>query len=49
MRLHFGLGNCQKIDRIEVSWIGGGTDVFENIAVDRLITLTEGGSKTGSE
>ena len=47
-RLHFGLGNRDKIDRIEVSWIGGGTDVFENIAVDQLITLTEGSSKTVS-
>jgi hypothetical protein len=49
MRLHFGLGNHNKVDRIKVSWIGGGTDVFENIAVDRLITLTEGSSKSGSE
>ena len=49
MRLHFGLGKHDKVDRIEVSWIGGGTDVFENIAVDRLITLTEGGSKSRSE
>ncbi|MFC1792744.1 CRTAC1 family protein [Planctomycetota bacterium] len=48
-RLHFGLGNREKVDRIEVRWIGGGIDVFENIDVDRLITLTEGGSKPGSE
>jgi hypothetical protein len=47
MRLHFGLGNRDKIDRIEVHWIGGGIDVFENLTVDRLITLTEGSSKTG--
>jgi hypothetical protein len=49
MRLHFGLGNRDKVDRIEVRWIGGGIDVFENIAVDRLITLTEGGSQTGAK
>jgi hypothetical protein len=48
-RLYFGLGNREKVDRIEVSWIGGGTDVFEDIAVDQLITLTEGGSKTISK
>ena len=46
MRLHFGLGNRDKIDRIEVRWIGGGIDIFENVAVDQLITLTEGGSKS---
>jgi hypothetical protein len=44
MRLHFGLGNRNKVDRIEVRWIGGGTDNFENISVDRIVTLTEGGS-----
>ncbi|MHC4641345.1 MAG: CRTAC1 family protein [Planctomycetota bacterium] len=45
MRLHFGLGNRDKIDRIEVRWIGTQTDVFRNITVDRLITLTEGSTK----
>ncbi len=45
MRLHFGLGNREKVDRIEVRWIGGGVDVFKDIAVDRLVTLTEDSSK----
>jgi hypothetical protein len=49
MRLHFGLGNHKKVDRIEVRWIGGGTDVFEDIAADQLVTLTEGSSKTASK
>jgi len=44
-RLYFGLGNREKIDRVEVSWIGGGTDVFRDIAVDQLVTLMEGGAK----
>jgi hypothetical protein len=44
--LHFGLGSRERIDRIEVRWIGGGFDVFEDIAVDQLLMLTEGGSKT---
>jgi hypothetical protein len=42
MRLHFGLGNREKIDRIEVRWIGGGVDTFKNIATDQLFTITEG-------
>jgi len=42
-RLHFGLGKQDRVDRIEVRWIGGGTDVFENVAADQLVTLTEGG------
>jgi len=43
-RLHFGLGNRDHVDRIEVRWIGGGTDVAENVGVDRLVELTEGSS-----
>ena len=42
MRLHFGLGAREKIDRIEVHWIGGGVDVFEDIVVDQVLTITEG-------
>ena len=47
-RLHFGLGNHTKIDRIEVSWIGGGTDVFKDNAADQLVTLMEGGANKAS-
>jgi len=42
MRLHFGLGARDKVDRIEVRWIGGAVDVLENIAVDKVLTITEG-------
>jgi hypothetical protein len=38
---HFGLGQRTRIDRIEVRWIGGGTDVLENVPVDQLLTITE--------
>jgi len=41
-RLHFGLGRHERVDRIEVRWIGGGVDLLENVAVDRLVTITEG-------
>ena len=41
-RLHFGLGDREKVDRIEVRWIGGAVEVFKDIAVDRLLTITEG-------
>jgi len=44
MRLHFGLGNHSKIDRVEVRWIGGETEVFLKVEIDRLITLIEGDS-----
>ncbi|MFH1920464.1 MAG: CRTAC1 family protein [Planctomycetota bacterium] len=41
-RLHCGLGKQDHIDRIEVRWLGGGVDVLKDIAVDRLLTITEG-------
>ena len=40
-RLHFGLGKRDHVDRIEVRWIGGGTDVVEDIGVDQLLTIVE--------
>jgi hypothetical protein len=42
MRLHFGLGEHEKADRIEVHWIGGEVDVLKDVLVNRLITITEG-------
>jgi len=41
-RLHFGLGQRDRVDRLAVHWIGGGVDVLEDVGVDRLITITEG-------
>jgi len=41
-RLHFGLGHRDRVDRVEVRWIGGGVDVFPEVTVDRLLTLVEG-------
>jgi len=44
-RLHFGLGRHDRVDRIEVRWIGGGVDVLQDVPVDRLITIIESGKK----
>jgi hypothetical protein len=44
-RLHFGLGKHDRIDRVEVRWIGGGADVLENLPIDRLVTIREGSGK----
>ncbi|MCY2988541.1 MAG: CRTAC1 family protein [Planctomycetota bacterium] len=43
-RLHFGLGPHDRVDRIEVRWLGGGTDLIENVRGDRLITIIQGSS-----
>ena len=44
-RLHFGLGQRTKIDRVEVRWIGGATESFQNVAIDHLALLVEGTGK----
>ncbi len=43
-RLHFGLGPRDRVDRLEVRWIGGGVDVLEDLPVDRLTIVEEGAS-----
>ena len=43
-RLHFGLGGRDRVDRIEVRWLGGGEDVFHDVPVDQLVIITEGRS-----
>ena len=40
-RLHFGLGKHDRIDRIEVRWIGGGVDVVSNVEVDQVLSIIE--------
>jgi hypothetical protein len=44
-QLHFGLGNRQRVDRIEVRWLGGTVDRFANLPADRFLTITEGDPK----
>ena len=46
-RLHFGLGPRDKVDRVEVRWIGGGVDVSESVRADQLVTLVEGNGSEG--
>ena len=48
MRLYFGLGKRNRVDRIEVRWIGGGVDVIENLPADRLVTVAEGSGRRKS-
>jgi hypothetical protein len=46
-RLHFGLGNRGRVDRVEVRWIGGGVDVVEDLRADRIIAVAEGNPRGG--
>jgi hypothetical protein len=40
--LHFGLGTAQRVDRVEVRWLGGDTEVFAAPALDCMLTLCQG-------
>lgn len=40
-RLHFGLGGHRQIDRIEIHWHGGGTQILENMPVNRPYTIIQ--------
>jgi len=44
-RIHFGLGTAAKIDSLEVMWPSGLKQVFENVTVDRVLQLSEGGKQ----
>ena len=41
MHPHFGLGRRTKVDRIEIHWMGGGTNVVQNVDVNQLLEITE--------
>ncbi len=47
MRLHFGLGKRDRVDRVEVHWIGGAVDVLRNVRPDQLLTITQGSAERG--
>jgi hypothetical protein len=40
-RAHFGLGDQSKIDRIEIRWPSGTTQIVEGVAVDQVVKITE--------
>ena len=42
LRLHFGLGTNTIIDRIQVAWPSGMTNIWTRLPVDRVLYLTEG-------
>jgi hypothetical protein len=41
LRLHFGLGAAERIDKVEILWPSGVHDVRTNLEVNRIHTLTE--------
>jgi hypothetical protein len=42
LRLHFGLGSANKVDRVEIRWPSGATQTLQNLACDRFYVVNEG-------
>ena len=41
LRAHFGVGQSEKIDRVEVRWPSGRTSILDNVKVNQVITISE--------
>ncbi len=41
LRLHFGLGGSVKVDKVEIAWPSGGTQVETALPADRIINIRE--------
>ena len=48
MRVHFGLGNLDKVDQLEIHWPSGTVEKVTLPAVDRIYNITEGKGITGA-
>jgi hypothetical protein len=43
LRVHFGLGDRQQAERLEIRWPSGQVDVLEDIEANQILTVREGG------
>ena len=41
LRIHFGLLNATKIDKVEIHWPSGRNETLTNLAVDQHYTVIE--------
>jgi hypothetical protein len=48
LRLHFGLGNAQHADQLDVTWPSGRTETHKNIQARQTLTIKEGSSERPS-
>ncbi|MGA9061284.1 MAG: CRTAC1 family protein, partial [Terracidiphilus sp.] len=48
LRVHFGLGDSDKVDQVEIHWPSRAVEKLQLPAVDRIYTITEGQGITGA-
>ena len=49
LRIHFGLGSHERLDKAEVIWPDGKTETLANLAADHFYTVREGAGVTASK
>ncbi|HSF16318.1 MAG TPA: ASPIC/UnbV domain-containing protein, partial [Vicinamibacteria bacterium] len=42
LRIHFGLGIADRIDRLEIRWPSGLVQSYSDLTADRIVLLKEG-------
>jgi hypothetical protein len=42
LRIHFGLGEADKLNRVEIRWPSGQTETLQNLAADQSYVIKEG-------
>ena len=47
-RMHLGLGNATRADRIEIRWPSGRKTILKDVEGDRFLTIVEGESKASA-
>jgi hypothetical protein len=49
LRLHFGLADSARIEKVEVFWPNGSMQTFQDVASDRFYHLIQGGVLTSGK
>ena len=47
LRVHFGLGDATRVERIDVRWPDGQIETIRDVPADQILTVTEGRGITG--
>ena len=42
LRVHIGLGDVARVERIDVRWPAGDVETIRDVAADQIVTVTEG-------
>lgn len=42
LRVHFGMGQAARADRLEIRWPSGATEALQDIDANQILTITEG-------